>query len=174
VSQDDFVEPTPIESVTPADAWDHSDVNEFVFTDREASDVLALDSVVDPHEHFEQWYSLEGAAVPAGRSLHVPLRDNGIAIATYRTPQTHVPKVGEGEGAGGTIVGGVARDGSGGIIINGVFHPIGPWNPLLAGIAVYQAARGLQTEARLQVQREALRAIAAEAQALERQLEEGL
>lgn len=172
VSQDDFVDPTPIQSVTPADAWDHSDVNEFVFTDREASTVVALDSVVDPLEHFERWYSLEGAATAAGSSLSVPQHDTGIAIATYRVPQSHLPKFPPGEGIGGTIVGGVARDGSGGIVINGIYHPIGPWNPMLAGIAVLQAAQGLQSKARLEIQRAALRAIAEQAQTQIRQLEE--
>ena len=161
VNKEEFVEPTPIESVTPASAWDHSDVDEFVFTTG-PSDVLALDSVVDPGEHFERWYSLEGEAKSTGKELQVPAEDDGIAIATYRIPPSSSPRKPGAEGSiYGTIVGGPAVDGGGGIIINGVFHRIEPWGPFLAGIAVYEAAGGLQEKARTAVQGEALRAIAA-------------
>jgi hypothetical protein len=52
VDQNRFVDPTPIESVTPAAAWDPSDVQEFVFT-AESSTVEALDTVVDSAEFFQ-------------------------------------------------------------------------------------------------------------------------
>jgi hypothetical protein len=169
--EDSFVEPTPIEDVNPSDAWDHSDVDEFVFTNQEASDVTALESVVDAAEHFERWYALEGGSTPtAGRGLHVPKDDNGIAIATYRIPPpVHFKPPREG-GIGGTIVGGVGVDGGGGIIINGIFHPIGPWNPFLAALAVLGASDGLPAQARVRVQLEALRAIGREAQQLQAEL----
>jgi hypothetical protein len=173
VDENAFVDPTPIESVTPADAWDHSDVNEFVFTSDESSDVLALDSVVDANEHFEVWYALEGGSTPAGRTLQVPKDDNGIAVATYRIPPpVHFLPPGTHEQEGGTIVGGVAHDGSGGIIINGIYHPIGPWDPFLAGLAVFAAAKALQPEARARVQTEAMRAIANEARLVQRNLQQ--
>jgi hypothetical protein len=103
---------------------------------------------------------------------YVPEGDNGIAIATYLVPQpVHLGgKLGQGEQTGGTIVGGVAHDGSGGIIINGVYHHIGPWNPFLAGLAVYDAAKALPAKSRMQVQRAALQAIGAEAHRLEAHL----
>jgi hypothetical protein len=170
VDQNQFVDPTPIESVSPPAAWDQSDVQEFVFTS-ESSDVLALESVVDPHDQFETWYALEGNSVPgAGRELHVPRNDTGIAVATYRIPPPIPFKPPREPGLGGTIVGGVAHDGSGGIIIGGHFHPIGPWNPFLAALSVYEAAKALQPEARALVQIEAMRAIASEAQHLQEQL----
>jgi hypothetical protein len=173
VDENQFVDPTPIDSVNPAAAWDPSDVREFVFTSQ-ASDVEALDSVVDPHEHFETWYALEGGSTPgAGRSLHVPQDDNGIAVATYRVPPPTPFKPPREPGLGGTIVGGVARDGSGGIIIGGHYHPIGPWDPFLAALAVFAAAKALQPAAREAVQIEAMRAIAGEAQNIEQRLRAG-
>ena len=78
-------------------------------------------------------------------------------------------------GAPETIdVGGVAHDGSGGIIVGGHYHPIGPWDPFLAALTVYDAAKGLQPGAREAVQIEAMRAISAEAHAVETQLLEGI
>jgi hypothetical protein len=129
VDQNPFVEPTPIASVAPPAAWDPTDVQEFVFTDDQACQVTARDSVVDPAQHFETWYALEGDSTPAGDVLDVPQGDNGIAVATYRIPP-HVKHTfpGTGKEIGGTLVGGVARDGGGGIIVNGHFHPIGPWD----------------------------------------------
>lgn len=169
VELNQFIEPTPIASVSPAAMWDPSDVQEFVFTS-EPSDVTALSSMNDPHELFEHWYVLEGGAVAnGGPEIHVPQGDNGIAIATYRVPKTAVVKPPHDRyETGGIIVGGVAHDGSGGIIINGILHPIGPWDPWLATSAVLRAARGLPAEARVQVERAALRAAAGEARLLER------
>jgi hypothetical protein len=173
VDREEFVEPTPIESVTPAGAWDPSDVREFVFT-AEPSKVEALDSVVDPGEHFEQWYSLEGEAAPGpDRDLNVPEGDSGIAVATYRIPPpTHVVPSRE-PGLVGTLVGGVAHDGDGGIVVGGHYHPIGPWEPFLAALSVFNAAKALQPEARAAVQIEAMRAIASEAKRVEAQLRSG-
>jgi hypothetical protein len=178
VSENAFIDPTPIAGVAPGDAWDHSDVSEFVFTDVEASDVTAFD-VMAGHaaEHFERWYSIEGGATPSGgHLLHVPIGDDGIAIATY-----HVPPPGPtpqrpprpGDEIGGTIVGGVGVDGGGGIIINGHFFPIGPWDPLLAGLAVLQAAKGLEPAAERQVQLQTLHAMGMTIQSMTKQLELG-
>jgi hypothetical protein len=173
VDREEFVEPTPIESVTPTAAWDPSDVREFVFT-AEPSKVEALDSVVDPSESFEQWYSIEGEAEPGpGRDLNVPKGDSGIAVATYRIPQpTHVTPSRE-PGLVGTLVGGVAFDGEGGIIVGGHYHPVEPWGPFLGALAVFNAAKALQPEARAAVQIEAMRAIAGEAKRVEQQLRGG-
>jgi hypothetical protein len=173
VDQNTFVDPTPIQSVTPADAWDHSDVSEFVFTANESSDVFALDTVVDPAEHFEKWYALEGASVPAGQTLQVPKGDNGIAVATYHIPPVQQPPKfgGINEGVVGIVVGGVPFDGGGGIIVNGHYHPVPPWSPFLAAMAVYQSATALPRESRARVQMEALRAIVQAAQAMEKQVQ---
>lgn len=173
VDENTFIDPTPIQSVTPPSAWDHSDADEFVFTDEEAVDVLALDVVATPTEHFEKWYTLEGGSVPAGATLQVPQHDNGIAIATYRIPPTQQPpRLPHGsEGEVGIIVGGVAVDGGGGIIVGGHYHPIPPWSPFLAAIAVYQAATALPHTARAHIQTEALRTIANEAKAMEKQVQ---
>jgi hypothetical protein len=172
VDQNQFVEPTPIASVAPPAAWDPTDVQEFVFTDDQSCQVTARDSVVDATEHFETWYALEGAAMPAGDVLDVPQGDNGIAVATYRIPP-HVPfkPPRSGEGIVGTIVGGVARDGSGGIIVNGHFHPIGPWDPFLAALSVYESAKGLRAADRTRIQVEAMTAIANTAKQVQKEVE---
>jgi hypothetical protein len=177
VSENEFIDPTPIASVAPADAWDHSDVNEFVFTDVEASEVTALD-VIAGHttEHFERWYAIGGGATPNGdHLLHVPGGDDGIAIATYHVPAHVQPPHGRPGQAeiGGTIVGGVGSDGGGGIIVGGHFHPIGPWNPLLAGLAVLQAAKRLDKAASAHVQRETLQAMGATIKTMTKELEAG-
>ena len=81
----------------------------------EPAEVEALDSVADPNQHFERWYALEGGAAPGpARSLHVPEGDSGIAIATYRVPPGTSWKLPREPGLVGTIVGGVAHDGSAG------------------------------------------------------------
>jgi hypothetical protein len=175
VSENAFIDPTPIASVTPANAWDHGDVSEYVFTDTEASDVEALDAIAGHGaEQFERWYSLEGGATPNGdHLLHVPQGDDGIAISTYHEPPAGRPPrlhPGEGVSSGGKIVGGVAVDGGGGIIVNGHFVPIGPWNPLLAGIAVLEAAKGLEQGA-AEVQLATLSAIGATLEGMATQIE---
>ncbi len=170
VEQNSFVEPTPIESVTPVDAWDPSDAREFVFT-AESAEIEAQDSVVDPDEHFERWYALEGGATPGpGRALRVPEGDSGIAVATYRVPPGTSWKLPREPELVATIVGGVARDGNGGAIIGGHYHPIEPWSPFLAGLSVFSAARSFRPEERAALQREAMRAIAAEAAHVEREI----
>jgi hypothetical protein len=172
VDQNQFVEPTPIASVAPAANWDHTDVDEFVFTDVEACQITALDSVVDAAEHFETWYALEGGSTPAGDVLDVPQGDNGIAVATYRIPPpVHFKPPRGGAEIGGTIVGGVAVDGSGGIIVNGHFHPIGPWDPFLAALSVYESAKGLRATDRTRIQVEAMNAIANTAKQVQKQIE---
>jgi hypothetical protein len=54
--------------------------------------------------------------------------------------------------------------------VGGIYHPVDPWGPILAGLAVVNAAKGLQAGAREAVQIEALRAIAGAAQNLEHEL----
>jgi hypothetical protein len=74
---------------------------------------------------------------------------------------THIRPPREG-GLVGSIVGGVDVDGGGGIIVNGHYHPIDPWGPFLSSLAVYGAANGLPTRARINVQVEALRVMQSE------------
>jgi hypothetical protein len=116
------------------------------------------------------------SAFPApgpGRDLEVPQGDSGIAVATYRVPPpTHLKPPRE-FGLVGTLVGGVAHDGEGGIVLGGHYHPIGPWDPFLGALSVFNAVKALQPEARAAVQIEATRAIASEANHVEQQLRSG-
>ncbi len=112
--------------------------------------------------------------VISSEDLHADAGGTALAFAFYQTPVSATPRVPGHYGIGGTIVGGVARDGSGGIIVGGHYHPIGPWNPFLATLAVVEAAKALPTGARNRVQIEALRGLVAYANQVQEQLEAGL
>ncbi len=175
ISENAFIDPTPIASVTPAGAWDQSDVDEFVLTADEASDVQALDVMGGyPTERFESWYSIEGGAVPSGgRLLHVPVGDNGVAIATFRVPpggQSPVLSPVRGGEISVTLVGGVAVDGPGWVIVGGMRHPVDPWGPLLAALTVLLAAQSLDPSAAARVQLDTLRSMGMTIENMTRQI----
>jgi hypothetical protein len=86
-------------------------------------------SVPSTSEPFSQWIS-NGAGVATGNTLNVPAKATGIAIAVYQKSNVVLNK--RPEAISGTIFGGVAVDGDGSIVINGVPHRIGPWSPLLS------------------------------------------
>jgi hypothetical protein len=115
-----------------------------------------------------------GPQVISGEDLHADEGSTVLAFAFYQTPVGATPRVPGHYGIGGTIVGGVARDGSGGIIVGGHYHPIGPWNPLLATLAVVEAAKALPAEVRFRVQREAMQGLASYANQVQEELKSGL
>ena len=98
-----------------------------------AETLAAATHVASTTEPFYQWLSY-GAGTPNGfsASLDVPKGSNGIAIAIYQNTGQPPPNYGKpGQyGIYGTVIGGVAVDGGGSIIINGVPHPVDPWGPL--------------------------------------------
>ena len=68
--------------------------------------------------------------------INVPAGATGIAIAVYEKSDINIPKI-DPDAFGaiyGTIIGGVAVDGGGAIIINGKPHPIDPWGPLMINL----------------------------------------
>jgi hypothetical protein len=67
----------------------------------------------------------------------VPANANGIAIAIYEMAVSVPlnPQTPQSVGAiYGTIIGGVAVDGGGAIVINGVPHPVDPWGPMMINL----------------------------------------
>ena len=134
--------------------------------------------VASTGEPFAHWLSF-GAGNPSGNTLDVPAGANGIAIAVYERSSVPLGPVDKGERIGGTLIGGVAVDGGGAIVINGVPHPIDPWGPLMVALArtslitagsrgaIEESARqGRQLAARtaLQLIKQALPAIEKQAQ----------
>ena len=83
-------------------------------------------------EPFNQWMSFNAGTATLD-TLSVPANANGVAIAVYQTPAGFNPILppGKGEAIYGTIIGGVAVDGGGWIIVNGHPHPVDPWGPLV-------------------------------------------
>lgn len=101
-----------------------------------AETLQAYAAATSTTEPFSKWISF-GAGMANGNTLNVPAQANGIAIAIYeagaRVPLN--PKnPAAGEAIYGTIIGGVAVDGGGAIVINGVPHPVDPWGPAMIGL----------------------------------------
>lgn len=106
-----------------------------VLPTKNALSLQAMASVASTTEPFAKWLSFNAGSA-SGNQLEVPPGANGIAIAIYERQQVATFKPPKGEIlAGGTIIGGVAVDGGGAIIVNGVPHPIDPWGPLMVSLA---------------------------------------
>ena len=75
-----------------------------------------------------------GAGKANNDVLQVPANSVGIAIAIYQRSNVTLDGPGRQYEAGGYIVGGVAVDGGGGLVVNGVYHPVDPWGPLVVSL----------------------------------------
>ncbi len=103
-----------------------------------AETLQAAHSVNSTSEPFSKWMSFgAGTAVAGSDTLNVPAKAVGLAIALYQRSDVNFNPPHEG-GIYGTIIGGVAVDGGGHIVINGVPHPVDPWGPLV--VQLVQAA----------------------------------
>jgi len=94
-----------------------------------AETLKANPSVASTGEPFSKWMSF-GAGTAVGDTINVPAGAVGMAIALYQAP----PQLQRPHFSGaiyGTLIGGVAVDGGGKIVINGVPHPVDPWGPLV-------------------------------------------
>jgi hypothetical protein len=105
-----------------------------------AETLQASPSVISTTEPFSKWFSA-GAGSASGNTLNVPAGSNGVAIAIYQKSNVVLNPIGTPAGGliYGTILGGVAVDGGGIIIINGVPHPVGPWGPFIASLITASA-----------------------------------
>jgi hypothetical protein len=99
-----------------------------------AETLQAAASVASTTEPFSKWLSFN-AGTPSGNTISVPAKATGIAIAVYERGITPTPPRGSGAEIGGFLIGGVAVDGGGAIVINGVPHPVDPWGPLVVALA---------------------------------------
>jgi hypothetical protein len=91
-------------------------------------------AVASTPEPFNRWI-LNDALMPVGtRTLDVAQGTNGIAIAIYEKTEPLVIRPPHYE-IGGTVIGGVAVDGGGYIIVGGKPIPIDPWGPLMLRLA---------------------------------------
>lgn len=100
-----------------------------------AQTLQASASVNSTPEPFSKWISY-GAGTANNNVINVPAGATGIAIAVYEKSDINIPKI-DPDAFGaiyGTIIGGVAVDGGGAIIINGKPHPIDPWGPLMINL----------------------------------------
>ena len=99
----------------------------------DAEILLAAPSVPSTTEPFSKWLSFD-AGTPSGDTINVPAGADGIAIAVYqRTSVSLGPSSGR-YGIYGTLIGGVAVDGGGSIVINGVPHPVDPWGLMVVSL----------------------------------------
>lgn len=98
-----------------------------------AETLVAAAAVSSTPEPFSQWLSF-GAGTASKDTLSVPAQASGLAIAIYEQRQRVFfdPRRYE---IFGTLIGGVAVDGGGAIVVNGVPHPVDPWGPLMVHLA---------------------------------------
>lgn len=141
-----------------------------------AETLVASHSVTSTTEPFSQWMTFEAGSAVAD-TLSVPAKANGIAIAIYQRPEgMNIPRPGD-YAIGGMLIGGVAFDGGGAIVVNGVPHPVDPWGPLILRLArsAMVAATGKRLDKEFAVQatraaaQDAIKAIKQAQGALEKQ-----
>ncbi len=134
----DFIDDTFV-TVT-SDPWLTSQANVVGIVPTSSAETLqAAHSVNSTSEPFSKWMSF-GAGTANGNSdtLNVPAQSVGMAIALYQRSDVNFnPPRNFGE-IYGTLIGGVAVDGGGQIVINGIPHPVDPWGPLV--VQLVQAA----------------------------------
>jgi hypothetical protein len=99
----------------------------------QAETLQAAAAVTSTTEPFSKWLSFN-AGTPSGNTIQVPAGAEGIAIAVYERSNVTLNPPGRQYEAGGFIVGGVAVDGGGGLVVNGNYHPVDPWGPLVVSL----------------------------------------
>lgn len=133
----DFIDDTFVTVTSDPSLTNQANVVGIVPTSN-AETLQAAHSVNSTTEPFMKWLSF-GAGTANGNSdtLNVPAKSSGMAIAVYQRSDVNFnpPRGGE---IYGTLIGGVAVDGGGHIVINGVPHPVDPWGPLV--VQLVQAA----------------------------------
>jgi hypothetical protein len=105
-----------------------------------AETLVANSTVVSTTEPFSKWMSFGAGSAPGNsNTLNVPAGSVGVAIAVYQRSAASFNPPRPGGVIYGTIYGGVAVDGGGIIVVNGVPHPVGPWGPLIARLVASSA-----------------------------------
>ncbi len=104
-----------------------------------AETLQAAATVASTTEPFSKWMAF-GAGTASGNTLNVPAASVGIAIAIYQRSSVVLNPPNSGGSIFGTLIGGVAVDGGGWIVINGIPHPVDPWGPLISRLVLSSAA----------------------------------
>ena len=125
----DFIDDTFINVTSDPSLTNQANVNGIVPT-KVAQTLQAYASVTSTTETFSKWVSY-GAGTPSGdTTTNVPAGSTGIAIAIYARSHVVLNPRHVDDRIGGTVIGGLAVDGNGALIINGRPHPVDPWGPL--------------------------------------------
>jgi hypothetical protein len=128
----DFIDDTFVTVTSDASLTTQANVVGIVPTTN-AQTLQAAATVMSTTEPFSKWLSF-GAGTPTGNVLNVPAKASGIAIAVYERSNVTLNPPDRHDAIFGTVIGGVAVDGGGAIIINGIPHPVDPWGPLYAAL----------------------------------------
>lgn len=159
----DFIDDTFVTVTSDPSLTNQANVVGIVPTDK-AQTLQALASVSSTTEPFSQWISFN-AGTASNNIINVPANSAGIAIAIYKRSNVNIPQIdpAAGEAIFGTIIGGVAVDGGGAIIINGKPHPIDPWGPLIISLVnaslASAAAKQIDHSTRTQIQQLAAKSV---------------
>ncbi len=129
----DFIDDTFVTVTSDPSLTNQANVVGIVPT-TQAETLQASASVMSTTEPFSKWLSFN-AGTPSGNTIQVPAEAEGIAIAVYERSNVKLNPPGGQYEAGGFIIGGVAVDGGGGLVVNGVYHPVDPWGPLMVSLA---------------------------------------
>jgi hypothetical protein len=106
----------------------------FVVPTVKAETLQASATVASTTEPFSKWLSF-AAGNPVGNTIDVPAGAGGLAIAVYERSGAVLNVPSRQYEVGGFLIGGVAVDGGGAIVINGKPHPVDPWGPLVVSLA---------------------------------------
>lgn len=132
----DFIDDTFVTVTSDPSLTNDANVVGVVPTTR-AQTLKAAHSVNSTSEPFSKWMSF-GAGTPSSDTLNVPTAAVGLAIAVYEKSQVDLTLPHRDDAIGGTLIGGVAFDGGGYILVGGKPHPVDPWGPLV--ISLVQAS----------------------------------
>jgi hypothetical protein len=129
----DFIDDTFVTVTTDASLTDDANVVGVVPT-ASAETLKASAAVTSTTEPFSKWLSF-GAGTPSSNTIDVPAGASGIAIAIYERSGAVLNLPSRKYEIGGFLIGAVAIDGGGAIVINGIPHPVDPWGPLMVSLA---------------------------------------
>ena len=128
----DFIDDTFVTVTTDASLTSDANVVGIVPTVK-AETLQASATVATTTEPFSKWLSF-GAGTTSGNTINVPANASGLAIAVYERSGTVLNVPSRQYEVGGFLIGGVAVDAGGAIVINGKPHPVDPWGPLVVSL----------------------------------------
>ena len=128
----DFIDDTFVTVTTDASLTSDANVVGIVPTVK-AETLQASATVASTTEPFSKWLSF-GAGTTSGNTINVPAKASGLAIAVYERSGTVLNVPSRQYEVGGFLIGGVAVDAGGAIVINGKPHPVDPWGPLVVSL----------------------------------------